>query len=158
MAEILVSDANVLIDIEIGNLSPHIFQLPHEIVVPDILFELELKDRHARLLQMGLKVKSLNPESIRTVGLLTKKHPRPSTNDRFALSLAIQEKCPLLTGDKALRLAAKAEGVEVHGSLWLVQQILDKKLITHHQAKTSFDSMKAHGSRLPWGEVEKLLT
>src|SRR3972149_5500331 len=47
---LLISDANILIDMEDGNLIPVIFQLPYEIAVPDILFELELRERHSHLL------------------------------------------------------------------------------------------------------------
>ena len=77
--------------------------------------------------------------------------------DHSALALAIQEQCLLLTGDKDLRVAAKNEGVEVHGTIWIIEQLLDQKLIQQSQAKGSFDAMKAQGSRLPWGDVDKLL-
>ncbi len=40
---LVISDANILIDIEDGNLTSVIFRLPYEIAVPDILFELELR-------------------------------------------------------------------------------------------------------------------
>ena len=155
---LLVSDANVFIDIEHGDLTQIIFKLPYEVAVPDILFELELRDRHGHLLAAGLNVISLNPASIQKVDALAQKYSRPSTIDHSALALAIQEKCPLLTGDKALRIVAKTEGVEVHGTIWVVEQMLDRKLIPPVQAKNSFDAMKANGSRLPWKEVEKLLS
>lgn len=108
---LLISDANILIDMEDGNLIPVIFQLPYEIAVPDILFELELREQHSHLLQAGLKVKSLNSESVKKTEFLTGQYPRPSMMDHSALALALQEQCPLLTGDKDLRIAAKKEGV-----------------------------------------------
>ena len=37
---LLVSDTNVLIDIEDGNLIHVVFKLPYEFAVPDVLFEL----------------------------------------------------------------------------------------------------------------------
>ena len=77
--------------------------------------------------------------------------------DHSALALAIQEQCPLLTGDKDLRAVAKSEGVEVHGTLWIVEELLNQKLIGKAQAKNSFDLMRVKGSRFPWGDVEKLL-
>jgi predicted nucleic acid-binding protein len=77
--------------------------------------------------------------------------------DHSALALAIQERCPLLTGDKDLRVAAKKEGVEVHGTLWIIEELLNQKIIQQNQAKDSFDAMRVKGSRLPWGDVEKLL-
>ena len=154
---LLISDTNVLIDIEDGNLTPAIFRLPYEIAVPDILFELELIGQHSHLLKAGLKVKSLTAESVKRTEALSVKYPRPSIMDHSALALAIQEKCPLLTGDKDLRSAAKSEEVEVHGTFWIVEELLKAKLIEQTQARNSFDSMKAKGSRLPWDEVEKIL-
>jgi len=103
---LLISDANVLIDIEDGNLTPVIFRLPYEIGVPDALFELELKEKHSHLLQVGLKLKTLTAESIQTTEILNTKYPRPSMMDCLALALAMQEQCPLLTGDRDLRAAA----------------------------------------------------
>lgn len=154
---LLISDANILIDMEDGSLMPVIFQLPYEIAVPDILFELELKERHSYLLQAGLKVKSLNSESVKKTEFLIGQYPRPSMMDHSALALALQEQCPLLTGDKDLRIAAKKEGVEVHGTLWIIEELLNRKFIHKSQAKGSFDAMKVKGSRLPWGDVDKLL-
>ena len=155
---LLISDANILIDIEDGNLTPVIFRLPYEIAVPDILFELELRERHSHLLKAGLKVKSLTAESVKKTEFLTQQYPRPSMMDHSALALALQERCPLLTGDKDLRIAAKKEGVEVHGTIWIIEELMNQKIIQQSQAKGSFDAMRVKGSRLPWGDVEKLLS
>lgn len=154
---LLISDANILIDIEDGNLTSVLFRLPYEIAVPDILFELELRERHSHLLKAGLKVRSLTAESVKRTESLSFKYLRPSLMDHSALALAMQEKCPLLSGDKDLRIAAKSEGVEIHGTVWIIEELLNHKLLKQGQAKASFDSMKAKGSRLPWGDVEKLL-
>lgn len=154
---LLISDANILIDMEDGNLTPVVFRLPYEIAVPDILFELELRERHSHLLAAGLKVKSLTAESIKKTESFTQQYPRSSMMDHSALALALQEGCSLLTGDKDLRVAATKEGVEVHGTIWIVEQLLKQKIIQQPQAKGSFDTMRDKGSRLPWGDVEKLL-
>lgn len=154
---LLISDANILIDVEDSNLTSVIFRLPYEIAVPDILFELELKERHSHLLEAGLKVKSLTSDSVKKTESLIQQYPRPSMMDHSALALALQEQCPLLTGDKDLRIAARKEGIEVHGTLWVIEELLNQKIIQQNQAKCSFDAMRVKGSRLPWGEVEKLL-
>lgn len=155
--QLLISDANILIDIEDGSLTPVIFRLPYEITVPDVLFELELREQHSYLLQSGLKIKSLTAGFVKIAESLSTKYSGPSLMDQSALALALQERCPLLTGDRELRAAAIAEGVEVHGTLWIVEELLKAKLIEQGQAKSSFDSMKAKGSRLPWIDVDKLL-
>lgn len=154
---LLISDTNILIDIEVGQLMPVVFRLPYAIAVPDILFELELRERHSHLLESGLLVKGLSSESVKKTEYLTAQYPRPSMMDHSALALAIQEQCPLLTGDKDLRIAAKKENVEVHGTIWIVEQLLNQKLIKPQKAKSSFEIMKAKGSRLPWADVDTLI-
>jgi predicted nucleic acid-binding protein len=155
---LLISDANIFIDIEVGNLTSVIFQLPFQFAVPDILFELELRQQHSHLLEAGLKIKTLSADSLQMVESLTLKYPRASMIDHATLSLAIQEHCPLLTGDRDLRIAAQKEGVEVHGTVWIVEKLLEQKLILQQQARASFTSMQVKNSRLPWGDIEKLLT
>lgn len=71
---LLISDANILIDIEDGHLTPVVFQLPYAIAVPDILFELELRERHCHLLELGLQVKSLSSESVKKAESLTAQY------------------------------------------------------------------------------------
>ena len=38
-----------------------------------------------------------------------------------------------------------------------MEELLNQKLIRQVQAKGSFDAMRVKGSRLPWGDVERLL-
>lgn len=45
-----------------------------------------------------------------------------SAPDAFALLLARREHGILLTGDRRLRNAASAEGVERHGHLWMIER------------------------------------
>lgn len=48
--KVLISDANVLIDMEVGGLIELMFKLPFEFQTPDILFEEELAEDHAYFL------------------------------------------------------------------------------------------------------------
>lgn len=121
--KILISDANVLIDMEVGGLIEMMFKLPYEFHTPDILFEEELDNQHAYLLDLGLVKAPLSGEMLKRAQSLMSKYPRPSRNDCFALQLAADLGCPLLTGDKNLRSATMKEGVELVGTLWLFGQL-----------------------------------
>ncbi len=156
--QLLVSDANIPIDIECGNLIASMFSMKIVFTVPDVLFEKELKARHSHLLSFGLKVKSLSNEAVDKAIEFAAKYRQPSRIDLFALSLALQENCSLLTGDKNLRKAANQEGVQVHGTIWLVSEMLREKIVQPAVARTAFKKMKDAGSRLPWDEVDKLLS
>lgn len=154
---LVISDSNILIDLEEGNLSQEVFRLSCTIAVPDILFIEELKERHSHLLLLGLKTIPLTANSVQKAESLALLHHRPSRMDLLALALAEQENCILLTGDKSLREVAMNENVEVHGTIWIVEKMLIDKIIDHTLAKNSFNQMKNNGSRLPWDEVDALL-
>lgn len=154
---LIVSDTSVLIDIEQGELTSAMFSLPWQFAVPDILFASELAERHSHLLQFGLMSKTLNGGLIAEAYLLHQKYRRTSVNDMLALTLAKHEDCPLLTGDRALREAAKELNVELHGTIWLVEQMIESEKITVEVANVGFQRMQEAGSRLPWNEVERML-
>lgn len=148
--QLLISDANILIDLEEGKLIQFMFELPYQFSIPDILFEEELQEQHEHLLELGLSTRELTSTSMMQVMNLTQQYTKPSRNDCFALALAQQENCPLITGDKALREAAEIEGVDVKGTLWIVEQMVRKQLITTTHARAAYENMKAANRRLPW--------
>ncbi|MBU6995887.1 DUF3368 domain-containing protein [Ferrovum myxofaciens] len=151
---LLISDANILIDIEIGGLVAPMFSLDYQFAVPDILFYEELEERHSHLLEIGLEAKALDEAMVAHVAELVALYPRPSRNDLFALVLAANEDCPLLTGDKDLRAAAENENIETRGTLWLVQEMMRTGKITVQVARGAYQRMRAHGRRLPWNLAE----
>lgn len=154
---LIISDASVLIDIECGKLSNAMFSLPWKFAVPDILFAEELQTRHGHLKRLGLIIKSMDGELIADAYSLRQKFTKTSVNDLLALILAKHEGCQLLTGDKALKDVAKQLSIVVHGTLWLVDQMVKHQKITIEVARKSFQRMRNLGSRLPWHEVEKML-
>jgi hypothetical protein len=154
---LLISDANILIDIEIGGLVAPMFSLDYQFAVPDILFYEELEEQHGYLLDMGLEARDLDELLVARVSELAAQYPRPGRNDLFALVLAVHEECPLLTGDKDLRAAAENENVEVRGTLWLVNELVSTGKISVHVARGAIQRMRAHGRRLPWDMAEQML-
>jgi hypothetical protein len=164
---LLISDANILIDMEAGDLQELMFRLPHEFAVPDLLFEDELSEQHTHLLGLGLRTMALNADVVRRAVELAAKYRRPSRYDLMALALAESAGCPLLTGDEALRKAAEAEiairttqaqpAIEVRGTLWLVEELVRTRLISVSEARQGYARMKAQGRRLPWSVAEQRL-
>jgi len=60
MQQLLISDANILIDMEEGELLTQLFQLPYQFAIPDILFAEELEEEHVHLPAMGLTLEELS--------------------------------------------------------------------------------------------------
>jgi predicted nucleic acid-binding protein len=156
-ATLLISDANVLIDMETGGLLRHMFRLAATFAVPNILYEEELREYHPELQKLGLQSRELGEKAVDYAVTLTAAHRNSgaSINDLLALALAHQEQCALLSGDGKLREIAIAEKVEVHGTLWLVAQMVNERVITPRQAAAAYAKMKQANRWPPWDEVEK---
>ncbi|WP_339724123.1 PIN domain-containing protein [uncultured Paraglaciecola sp.] len=152
--QVLISDANILIDIEEGELLEEMFKLPYIFSIPDILFYEEMEEEHEHLIGLGLRLDELSGQTLKYGIDLTQQYKKPSRNDCFALALAKQEKCPLLTGDRDLRIAAENEAVVVVGTIWLITQLVQHELITAELARIAYDKMKDAGRRLPWDKAE----
>ncbi len=156
-AKLLISDANVIIDMEVGGLIEQMFTLDYEFAVPDVLYAEELKGSHPNLLKLGLKRRELQPAAVAYAVALGATYRKAGRIDLMALALARQEQCRLVTGDQALREAGQSEGIEVVGTLWLVGEMLNAGIIARTGARAAYRAMKASDRRLPWGEIEKQL-
>ena len=150
---LLVSDANIFIDFESGALTDRLFQLPHDIVVPDTLFDEELRDRHAHLMGLGLQIRTLTGQQVGEAYEMRKRYADPSVNDLLALVLAKALGCPLVTGDSRLRTAAEAEGLQLLGTLTLIEQMFFAVLVQLEEVELAYQRMRTAGRRLPWDAV-----
>ena len=157
--QLLISDANIIIDIIAGELVEAMFALDYEFGVPDILFAAELEQQHAEIQQQGLRLMEMPPAVINMAATLLAENTRLKVSifDCMALSLAQQQGSTLLTGDAKLRQLATAESVTVRGALWLVGQMFEAGHITADEAEQAYNKMLADGSRLPQDEIQKQL-
>ncbi len=154
---VLISDANIIIDMEDCSLTAQMLKLPYQFLVPDLLYASELEEHHPELLDQGLEIVELSSETMLRAYNLEQQYRKPSINDCFALAAAEQERCPLITGDGALRKAALNENVEIHGTLWVMEEMVINQLITVDDAAAAFERLKEQNCRLPWSDVSKLL-
>ena len=154
---ILVSDANIFIDMEVADLTRQMFRLKESFATPDVLYHEELAENHSELPGLGLRIERLTAATISDVERMVALHQQNSVNDLMALALAKERQWPLLSGDRRLREAAVIERVEIFGTLWLVEKLVETKTISLSHAATGFESMRHGGRRLPWTEVDALL-
>lgn len=153
--DLLISDANILIDMEEGQLLTDFFRLPYQFKTPDILFEEELRQHHSDLLALGLLLGELSPDTVLSAYHMRQKYSGLSMNDCFAMSLAKQESCPLVSGDMNLRKAAGKEMVLVKGTLWVVEELVIHHIIDKPAALAADHKMKSAGRRLPWEQAKQ---
>ncbi|WP_455032555.1 PIN domain-containing protein [Lautropia mirabilis] len=155
---LLISDANILIDMEAGQLMERLFQLPMQFAMPDILYWEEIEPGTPDLEVLGLKILEVRGEYVRYASELPDKYGTAlSPNDYLALALARQEDCPLLTGDQSLKIVARKEDVKVMGTVWLLQAMVENRLLSVDEAIAALALMKESRRRLPWADAERIL-
>ena len=87
---------------------------------------------------------------------LSKKYVKLSGYDRTALAVAKYRKIPLLTGDNPLRKAAEKEGVEVFGTIGLLDKLYEGDYINKLEYQFCLESLLEHKERrLPEEELQK---
>lgn len=156
--DLLVSDTSVLIDLERGSLLEAAFKLPHRIIIPDLLYERELRHYGGdHLLTLGLLVVELTGEQVELARTYRRERPALSWPDVFALALAAAKSGTLVTGDRRLRALAVEKLVPCHGLLWLLDQ-MHMNAIPGEHLHAGLQCIRAHPRcRLPRREVEERL-
>ena len=126
--QVVISDSSCLIDLRKTSLLDAFVRLPYELLIPNTLFEEELLQFSATqkkaLVRGGLKVVDLPGESVLRARQVARQMPHLSIHDGFAYALA--ESRPgsiLLTADGPLRTFARRQKIEVHGVLWVVDEL-----------------------------------
>jgi predicted nucleic acid-binding protein len=135
---------------EVSGLTAKMFDLPYTFAIPDILYYEELEEEHSNLLEYGIQVLALSSDTVKDMEEMVPKYPKASRNDLFALALAKQESCPLVTGDNALRKACEKEEIDLLGTLWIIDQLIYYKVIDTDMAHIAYMKMKENKRRLPW--------
>ncbi len=142
---ILVSDTSVIVDLERGRFLDHAFRLPYEFAVPDLLYDRELDGYGgAELVARGLLIAELNEGEVELAQNVRQALGALSLPDAFAYVLAEQRGWTLLTGDGALRELSNSKGIDVHGVLWVLDQIAAHKCARAEELVSGLEAIAAH--------------
>ena len=129
---IIVSDSSCLIDIRKASLLDAFLKLPYEILIPNTLFEDELIKftiAQKSAMRRSLQVVDLPGEQVLRAQQVIGQVPALSVHDGLAFALAEENAgCTLLTADGALRVFAGGHGIEVHGTLWVLDEMYSNNL------------------------------
>ena len=150
-----VVDTSLLIDLYIGKIMVDFFKLPFDFVAPDVIVSELHEPNGKQLMELGLQDRELTGDQILEVILLRKQYRQPSVNDLFALVLARILEATLLTNDGNLRKVAQHEGILTHGTLWVLDEMVQIKIIPPFQAIDALSAMRERGSRFPQDECDK---
>lgn len=152
-----VADSNVWIDLHRGQVLPSVFELPIEWSAPDVILAELTEPIAATLLSLGLGQIELTGDHVAGVEVLAERHTELSRADLFALVAAKIGRATLITGDQSLREPAALEGLRVHGTLWVLDQLVGSGTLTRSVARAALDRIVLKGRRLPRTEVARML-
>ncbi len=155
LPSVLVTDTNIWIDLENGKILVDVFRLPYQFFTTDFAVEEFIHPRWAALQDLGLQTHDLEPEYILELVRLRQIHRQLSAIDLAALLLTRALDASLVTGDRRLNELAKAQGVPVHGVLWILDEMVIHHVLTATQAANALWKMLDQGARLPDGECQK---
>ncbi len=127
MTCVIVNDASCLIDLRKGGLLGVVCDLPYQFVVPFPVRVYEVLDfseaEWQALDEAGMITHDLTAEEVGQALAVKGRHAGLSANDSFCLVTARAYSGILLTGDALLRRVATANGLRVHGVLWVVDEL-----------------------------------
>ena len=152
-----VLDSSVLIDLYRGEVLRVFLARPGEFIAPDFIVAEMTEPSSNRLLELGLRRGELSGDELNEITALLASHPAVSVPDLSALVLARRERTMLLTGDGSLRRLAEEMQVEVHGTLWALDWMVEAGSLTPREAADALRAMLGWGSRLPDGECRARL-
>ncbi len=155
------SDTNIWLDFETISQTDLPFRLPYtyimyrEALLEEVISPPELM---GDLKKLGLESVELTTEEFFFAADCVEKYVRISRYDSIALAIAKCREIPLLTGDNALRKAALAEGVEVIGTIGILDKLYNGSYITQMEYRNCLEAFLEHKERrLPVKEIEKRL-
>jgi rRNA-processing protein FCF1 len=160
--KLIVTDTNVFFDIiKIGAL-PEFFSLDYDICTTDFVLKEILQSDQREQIESFIRAKSLtifklDADEIDIVRNLITKRIFKGITDKSVLWKASVISCPLLTGDKKLRSEARDMGIEVHGSIWVIETLVENEFIDKTTGLVFFESLKKVNVSLPHDRIDNLI-
>lgn len=163
MKKIVVNDTNVFIDLFNVGLLEGFFSLPWEIHTTEfVMLELTKEGRYDSVSQYkdnGLlhipvfdavfmtEISKLFQQQINQTNL--------SLADCSVWYYAKHNRYILLTGDRKLRNVSLIDGVEVHGIIYIIDQLVEEGILAKRLAISKIRQLGMSNPRLPKDEIEK---
>ena len=146
-----VADADIIIDLYTGDLLEILPRLSFRILVPNLIVEHELLEPAGEdLLERGwVEAWDFPGEELIEIQRLWRDYPSLTLYDTSALFLAISLRIPLLARDKGLGRAAGQHGVTILDTFWLLEEMLQQRLVRPSRIVLAFSLMEARGNFLP---------
>lgn len=159
---IAINDANLFIDLCEIQLTATFFGLPLVFHTTQLILN-ELEDEQVAQIQPyiqngSLYVRHLSREEIENLDTLSLHSRKLSRQDLSVYFYAREiDDCMILTGDNRLRKEAQRQGFEVHGILWVLEQIVTHQLLPKKEVAAALQYLMLVNAWLPIKECRETL-
>lgn len=157
--KILVNDTNIFIDLHSVGLLEEMCRLPYEIHTVDFVVA-EIADADQRRIfdelvaQGGIFIDGFTADEVIEI---VEEHSSVSGNlsipDCSVCYFARKHNVPMLTGDRRLRRYAEEQLIEVHGILFIFDELVRHDIISTSMAADRLEELFAINARLPKTEI-----
>ncbi len=160
--KLIITDTNVFFDIISIGVLPEFFALGFEIFTTDFVVREILESDQKIQIESFIRAKKLNvfkltAEEVEKIRKFRTMRLFKGITDKTVLWKSYQLKCPLLTGDKKLRNEAEDLKIKVHGSIWVINEFIEKEIITKIKGAELLGKLKLINASLPHDEIDKLI-
>ena len=161
--DIVVKDANIIIDLLNIGLSQYCSQMEVEFHITQHVFR-EIRDATQQqqmirmILEGELKVDEFSGEEYENFLEMVESFDgvnNLSDADCSVIILAQRYSCRLLTSDRKLKRQAENYGLKVNGLLWIVDAIVEKGILTGKEMIPYLERYRETNERVPQNEINK---
>ncbi|HAQ20070.1 MAG TPA: hypothetical protein DCR40_12700 [Prolixibacteraceae bacterium] len=160
--KLIITDTNVFFDVISIGAMPEFFMLDFEICTTDFVIKEILESNQKEQIESFVRAKrlivfKLTANEVEEIQNFVTRRFFKGITDKTVLWKSHQLKCPLLTGDKKLRNEAEDLKIEVHGSIWVINKLIEKEIITKAKGTELLEQLKLINASLPHDEIDKLI-
>ena len=163
MKKIVVNDTNIFIDLYEVGLLEEFFSLPWEVHTTNfVLLELQREGQHETIAQYKadkhLVVPVLEAKELMEIGQMFQQNMNKtnlSLTDCSVWYYAKVNNYILLTGDRKLRKTSVYDGVEVHGVIYIFDNLVELEIVSRQVAIEKLQLLFNQNPRLPKEEIDK---
>jgi hypothetical protein len=157
--KVVVKDANILLDLVIGDILGPWLSLGYQTCTTHLVWsEISYTKQREKVVpyiesgQIGLR--DIDGDDWDEIYSFSEKLG-VSVPDGSVWFVAREENAILLSGDGRLRRAAKADGIEIRGILWVLDELVSRERLPPSTALSALTAILSSGSYLPEEECEK---
>lgn len=159
---LLIHDANVLIDLLDLGLLDRALDIPYSMETTDLVrLEVQATDQKRALtacIEEGkLSVITSSAQQILAIHSIHVEHSRLSLADCSVVFHALDRNGIVLSGDGRLRGEAETMRLEVHGTPWVLDQMVEHRILDPNDAIEKLEFLMGINKRLPRKECVRLM-